>query len=299
VGVSAIKEKFKELGLQKVYPFRSNYLQLGEHNLHYVDEGSGQPILMLHGNPTWSFYYRNLIQTFSSKFRTVVPDHMGCGLSDKPQDYNYTLEAHIQNTLKLVRFLDLKNIILIVHDWGGAIGFGLVTRYPELFDRIVILNTAAYRSEHIPQRINLLKQGKFGEWLTRKFNLFAWPATFMTTTKKLPRLIKEGYLLPYDSWENRIAVARFVQDIPMEESHQSYQTLLEIESKLKTLPHPKLILWGGRDFCFNHHFFEKWIEIFPDAHAHWYAKAGHYVLEDALDDVSSKIWDFVKAGSRA
>lgn len=290
----AIREKIKELGLEKAYPFRSHFLNLNGHNLHYVDEGEGRPILMLHGNPTWSFYYRNLIHTFSPKFRTVVPDHMGCGMSDKPQNYEYSLETHIQNTYKLIKFLDLKKIILIVHDWGGAIGFGLVTRYPELFDRIVILNTAAYPSEHIPQRINLLRQGKVGEWLTRKLNLFAWPATFMTTVKKLPRPIKEGYLLPYDSWENRIAVARFVQDIPMEKSHKTYQTLSEIESRLSTLSQPKLILWGGKDFCFNHHFFEKWVHIYPNAEAHWFAKAGHYVLEDAFEDVATKIWEFVK-----
>jgi haloalkane dehalogenase len=294
VDVTAIREKMKELGLHKVYPFRSNFLNLNGHNLHYVDEGAGRPILMLHGNPTWSFYYRNLIQTFSPKFRMIAPDHMGCGMSDKPQDYEYSLETHIQNTYKLIKFLDLKNIILIVHDWGGAIGFGLVTRYPELFDRIVILNTAAYPSEHIPQRINLLRQGKFGEWLTRKLNLFAWPATFMTTEKKLPRAIKEGYLLPYNSWENRVAVARFVQDIPMEKDHKTYQTLAEIASKLPTLNHPKLILWGGKDFCFNHHFFEKWVEIYPDANAHWYAKAGHYILEDAHDEVSERIREFIR-----
>ncbi len=297
--MTAIREKLNDLGLEKVYPFRSHFLNLGENNLHYVDEGEGQPILMLHGNPTWSFYYRNLIQTFSPKFRTVVPDHMGCGMSDKPQDYDYSLETHIQNAYKLIKFLDLKKIILVVHDWGGAIGFGLVTRYPELFDRIVILNTAAYPSEHIPRRINLLRQGKFGEWLTRKLNLFAWPATFMTTEKTLPRAIKEGYLLPYDSWDNRIAVARFVQDIPMEKEHKTFKTLSEIEQKLVGLKHPKLILWGGKDFCFNQHFFERWVEIYPDAPAHWYAKAGHYILEDIPEEVSRKIWDFVKGSARA
>lgn len=297
--MKTVRDKLQKLGLEKIYPFKSNFLQLGSHNLHYVDEGTGTPILMLHGNPTWSFYYRNLIQTFSGNFRTIAPDHMGCGMSDKPQDYDYSLESHIQNTYKLIKFLNLQNIILIVHDWGGAIGFGLVTRYPELFDRIVILNTAAYPNVHIPQRINLLRQGKMGEWLTRKLNLFAWPATFMTTEKKLPKKIKEGYLLPYDSWDNRIAVARFVQDIPMEKDHRTYQTLKEIEDKLSTLPHPKLILWGGKDFCFNRHFFEKWIEIYPDAPAFWYAKAGHYVLEDALDEVSGKIWEFVRPGKHA
>jgi haloalkane dehalogenase len=286
----------KELG--DLYPFRSNFLQLGAHNLHYIDEGEGTPILMLHGNPTWSFYYRNLVQTFSGRFRTVVPDHMGCGLSDKPQDYAYSLEAHIQNAYKLIKFLELKRIILVVHDWGGAIGFGLVTRYPELFDRIVILNTAAYPDAHIPRRINLLRQGQFGEWLTRKLNLFAWPATFMTTVKRLPKRIKRGYLLPYDSWENRVAVARFVQDIPMEKDHPTFHTMSEIEAKLKGLRQPKLILWGGKDFCFNQHFFERWVSIYPDADAHWFAAAGHYVLEDALEEVSEKIWGFIKDRQR-
>lgn len=289
-----LRKKMKDLGLEAAYPFRSHFLNLDGNNLHYVDEGQGQPILMLHGNPTWSFYYRNLIKSFSPKFRAVVPDHIGCGLSDKPQDYDYSLETHIQNTYKLIKFLDLKEIILVVHDWGGAIGMGLVTRYPELFSRIVILNTAAYPSEHIPQRINLLRQGKMGEWLTRRLNLFAWPATFMTTHKPLPRLIKEGYLLPYNSWESRVAVARFVQDIPMERDHKTFKTLSDIERKLPGLKHPKLILWGGKDFCFNRHFFEKWLEIYPEASAHWYSKAGHYVLEDALEDVSLKIWEFIK-----
>lgn len=291
--MKAIKEKLRKLGLEKVYPFRSHFLGLGDQSLHYVDEGKGQPILMLHGNPTWSFYYRNLVQTFSPKYRCVVPDHMGCGLSDKPQDYDYCLETHIQNTLKLIRFLELRKIILVVHDWGGAIGFGLVTRHPELFDRIVILNTGAFTTSHIPRRIDFLRRSSFGETLMRRWNLFAWPATFMTTVKRLPKLIKQGYLLPYDSVENRVAIARFVQDIPMDAGHPSYGTLLEIERRLLNLKHPKLILWGGKDFCFDRHFFERFVEYYPDAEAHWYADAGHYVLEDKLTDVSGRILEFI------
>jgi cis-3-alkyl-4-acyloxetan-2-one decarboxylase len=297
--MNELREKLNSIGLEKSYPFRSHFLQLEKNGLHYVDEGQGRPMLMLHGNPTWSFYYRNLIRTFSTHFRTVVPDHMGCGLSDKPQDYEYTLENHIQNTYKLIKFLGLEKIVLIVHDWGGAIGLGLVTRYPELFDKIIILNTAAFPDIHIPKRINLLRQKGVGEFLTRRFNLFAWPATFMTTERPLPSAIKKGYLLPYDSWNNRIAVSRFVQDIPMEKDHPTYSTLKSIEEKLKNLPQKKLILWGGKDFCFNKHFFERWVKIYPDAEAHWYAKAGHYILEDALEDVSKRIWEFTRTGPSA
>lgn len=294
MSVKKMRAKLQESGLHELYPFRSHFLQLGDHNLHYIDEGEGTPILMLHGNPTWSFYYRHLIKTFSGSHRTVVPDHMGCGFSDRPGDYSYNLETHIQNTYKLIKFLDLKKIILVVHDWGGAIGFGLVTRYPELFEKIVILNTGAFLSKHIPRRINFLKTPFLGEWLMRRLNLFAWPATFMTTQKKLPRLVKKGYLLPYDSFENRIAVSRFVQDIPMEKTHPTYNILLEIESKLTSLSHPKLILWGGRDFCFNQHFYERWRQIYPDAEVHWYEEAGHYILEDAKEDVAQRMMNFIK-----
>lgn len=279
--------------LKRLYPFRSNYLKLGEENLHYVDEGSGQPMLMLHGNPTWSFYYRNLIKNFSSDYRTIVPDHMGCGLSDKPQAYSYTLDQHINNAYKLIRFLDLKDIILIVHDWGGAIGFGLLTRYPELFSKVIILNTAAFPDENIPGRINLLRQGKIGEFLTRGFNLFAWPATFMTTTQRLPRFVKKAYIAPYNNWNNRIAVARFVQDIPMEEEHPTYQVMSQIEAKIPSIKIPKLILWGGKDFCFNRHFFNRWLEFYPEADFHYYEDAGHYVIEDELEDVVNRITDFI------
>ena len=284
---------FKSSEFKRLYPFRSNYLQLGNHNLHYVDEGKGQVMLMLHGNPTWSFYYRNLVKTFSQSFRTIVPDHMGCGLSDKPQDYQYNLDQHIDNVYKLLRFLDADNIILIVHDWGGAIGFGLLTRYPELFERVVILNTAAFPDENIPGRINLLRQGKMGEFLTRKFNLFAWPATFMTTTKPLPRFVKKSYLAPYNNWNNRIAVARFVQDIPMEEEHPTFQVMGQIEAKIPSVKIPKLILWGGQDFCFSKHFYDRWLEFYPDAQSHYYENAGHYVIEDELEDVTNRIWNFI------
>lgn len=278
---------------QELYPFQSHYLGLGNNNLHYLDEGKGEVMLMLHGNPTWSFYYRNLVLAFRGHFRCVVPDHMGCGFSDKPQDYSYTLENHIQNLIQLVRFLDLKDITLIVHDWGGAIGMGLATRHPELIKRVVVLNTAAFLSQNIPKRISLCRNKSFGEYIVRKFNAFAWPATFMASEKRLTREVKEAYLAPYDTWEHRIAVARFVQDIPLEKDHPSYKTLEQIEERLPRVKAPMLILWGGKDFCFDKEFFERWLELFPAAEAHWWSKAGHYILEDEPRQVVEKIVNFL------
>jgi len=280
--------------LKGEYPFGSHFLDIDSKQYHYIDEGAGDPVLMIHGNPTWSFYYRNLANELKNTNRVVAPDHIGCGFSDKPQDYEYTLENHISNLVKLVKFLDLKDITLVVHDWGGAIGFGFATRYPELIKRIVILNTAAFRSQRIPFTISLCKNKYFGKFIVQKFNAFAWPATFMAPKKKLTRKIKKAYLAPYNTDKNRIAIAEFVKDIPLDQDHRSYETLKQIELDLEKLKCPKIILWGGKDFCFNDDFFKKWQSIYPDAFYKYYKNAGHYILEDERVDVIKNIKDFME-----
>ncbi len=278
---------------KNLYPFKSNFLNIGGLEYHYVSEGSGDPILMVHGNPTWSFYYRDLIKNFCHTNQVVVPDHIGCGLSSKPENYEYTLENHINNLETLVKFLDLRNITLIVHDWGGAIGFGLATRMPERFKKAVILNTAAFHLDRIPKRISLCKLPVIGPFIVRKFNAFAYPATFMTTVKKLSKDVKAGYLHPYDNYSNRKAVAEFVRDIPLTDEHRSFKTLKDIEDKLDTLKFDKLILWGGRDFCFNDDFFAKWKNIYPESKHVYFKDAGHYVIEDKLQECVSEIRNFL------
>ena len=289
--------------LKTEYPFSSHFFNLDneENKLHYIDIGEsknpGEAIVMLHGNPTWSFFYRNLAKHFSHiNNRIIVPDHLGCGLSDKPQDYDYSLENHIENVVSLVKKLNLTKITLIVHDWGGAIGMGLATRHPELINKIIVMNTAAFRSLEIPLRINILRN-PVGEWFIRSFNGFAGPATTMAVTKKLSPLVKKGFLLPYDTYETRIATAKFVRDIPMSEDHPTYKTLATIEEKLKTLNDlkiPVLILWGEKDFCFTMNFQRKWLEFFPNAKVRTYKDAGHYLLEDKTSEVISEIESFLK-----
>jgi pimeloyl-ACP methyl ester carboxylesterase len=142
------------------YPFAPHWQDCDGHRLHYVDEPANRepqtasPLLCLHGNPTWSFLYRKVIAEFARTHRVVAPDHMGCGLSDKPQSYPYTLKQHIDNAERLVDSLSLRDITLCVHDWGGAIGFGLAARRPELIKRFVVFNTAAFTSSRIPLSIS-------------------------------------------------------------------------------------------------------------------------------------------------
>lgn len=279
--------------LKQEYPFESHFLAIEKENMHYVDEGVGEVILMLHGNPTWSFFYRNLAKHFSKRHRVIVPDHIGCGLSSKPQDYEYTLETHVDNICRLVNSLGLKDITLIVHDWGGAIGMGLATRTPELIKKMVVMNTAAFHSIEIPARINILRN-PLGEWFIRKFNGFAGPATFMASKKGLSPLVKKGFILPYHDYKSRIATAKFVQDIPMSANHPTYQTLAAIEERLPTIKAPLLILWGEKDFCFTMSFQKKWKDIFPHARAVTYPLAGHYLIEDEEAGVISEIEKFLK-----
>lgn len=282
--------------LKEEYPFSPNRIHLKNgHELSYVDEGSGPVVVMVHGNPTWSFYYRNVIKSLSPNFRVIVPDHLGCGLSDKPQDYDYTLKNHIDNLEELLDSLDVKEFSLVVHDWGGAIGMGLATRMPEKVKRSVILNTAAFTDSFIPKTIGLCKNTMFGEWMVRTFNAFAWPATFMAVEKPLSKNVKSGYLLPYNNYKNRIATARFVKDIPMDDKHPTWNVLKDIENKLPSLKFPKLLLWGEKDFCFNMHFNKRWTEIYPEAINKTYPLAGHYILEDEKDKVNTEILNFLRA----
>lgn len=252
-------------------------------------------IVMIHGNPTWSFYYRHLIKQFSRSHRVIAPDHMGCGLSDKPQDYPYCLEQHINNVKKLLQNLEIDKFSLIVHDWGGAIGFGLTDEYLDGLEKIVVLNTAAFRSTRIPLRINICRIPIVGEVLVRFFNGFAWPALTMAVEKKMDSNVKKAYIAPYDSWNNRIAVYKFIKDIPLHAKHVSYEELHNIENRLVKVRDagiPMKIIWGGKDFCFNDEFFSEWKMRFPEAEDHYFADAGHYILEDKKEEIAVLLADF-------
>jgi haloalkane dehalogenase len=268
--------------LKALYPFEPKRFDTGQGVMSYVDEGAGdEAVVMVHGNPTWSFYYRNLVIGLRGKMRCIVPDHIGCGLSDKPQDYNYTLSEHVKNLRALLDSLKLRKIHLIVHDWGGPIGLGAALAKPEQLGRVVILNTAAFADTVVPLRIRLCRAPLIGEWLVRGFNGFAWPATWMSVTKPLMEDVKRGFLFPYNNWTNRIATHRFVVDIPSGRGTGSDRALAEIEARLPLLKdRPVLILWGGQDFCFNRHYYDRWRAVLPEASTRYFDEAGHYVLED-------------------
>ena len=279
------------------YPFESHFLDVGDGaRMHYLDEGprSDEAVLMLHGNPTWSFYYRNVVLALRGTMRCIVPDHVGMGLSDKPADYPYRLERRIADVVALIDHLRLKRVHLIVHDWGGAIGMGVATRAADRTGKIVLLNTAAFPDAQIPRRIAVCRWPVLGALLVRGLNGFAGPAVKMAVTRPLSPAVRDGYLAPYRSWSSRVAVHQFVRDIPMEADHPSRPILQQIGTDLAWLrAKPILIGWGGRDFCFTPHFLERWKNACGHAQVEYYPEAGHYVLEDAGEQLIPRIAEFL------
>ena len=280
-----------------LYPFSSHSLQLDGLRYHYLDEGRGQTLLMLHGNPTWSFYWRNLILAFRDRYRVVAPDHIGCGLSDKPQDYPYCLEQHISNVVRLIEQLDLSQITLMLHDWGGAIGLGTALKVPDRVARIVLFNTGAFPPRFIPFRIRICRTPLVGRWAVRGLNVFARAALTMAVEKpdRMTPAVRSGLLAPYDNWANRVAIDRFVADIPMTRRHPTWNTLAEIENGLPSLAcRPIELIWGMRDWCFRPICLDRFLLHFPEAQVHRLDDAGHYVVEDAHERIIPLVADFLE-----
>lgn len=273
---------------RSAYPWSGLRVRVPGGSLHVLDEGPrNAPVLLaLHGNPTWSFYWRRLVTHYAATHRVVVPDHLGCGLSDKPQDAPYRLADHVDNVLRVVDELGLRDVTLVVHDWGGAIGMGAATKRPGLARRFVVTNTGAWRSLRIPPSIATVKIPGFGALAVRGFNGFAAVAAIRATAKGLDPVARAGLLAPYGSWHDRIATLRFVQDIPLGPWHPSYAELGRIDDGLAALAdRPMLICWGDADFCFTPAFRAEWQRRFPSAEVHAWADVGHYVMEDAPERV--------------
>jgi len=309
----------RRAGYVAEYPFASHYLDLDGWRYHYVDEGPHRPaegpqkapgpahivssgpadkgpLLFVHGNPTWSFAWRKLIPELSAQRRCVAVDHIGCGLSDKPQNYDYTLARHVDNLVRLIEALDLRDITLVGHDWGGCIGMGSAVRLPQRFSRFVLMNTAAFRSTRIPLRIAACRIPLLGAIGVRGLNLFARAALWMAVSdrRRLSPAARQGFLAPYNSWSNRIAVLRFVQDIPLRRAHPSYNTLVKIEEGLAQFAgQPMLFVWGMRDWCFTPAFLKEWLHRFPHAEAHRLEGASHYLFEDEPETVLAALRGFL------
>ncbi len=283
-------------------PFTPHFFDRDGLKMHTVDEGQGDPVVCVHGNPTWSYAFRHLIEDLRRDHRVLAPDHIGCGLSDKPGDdrYTYTAASRVADLEALLEDRGVRDdVTLIVHDWGGMIGLAWAVRHPERVRRIVLLNTGAFRlpsTKRLPFAL-WLTRSPLGALLVRGGNAFA-RGTARIATKRAPLAaeVRAQYLAPYDSWANRIATLRFVQDIPLSPGDRAWPILEEVEAGLTTLAdRPIWIGWGDRDIVFDHHFLAEWERRFPEAEVHRFADAGHFVFEDARDEIVAGVRAFLEA----
>ena len=289
------------LDITKYYPFSGRFLDLDGLRYHYLDEGAGEAVVMVHGNPSWSFYYRNLVFALRDRYRCIVPDHIGCGFSSKPGDdhYDYTLPRRVDDLERLIDHLGLtEKITLVLHDWGGMIGMAYAARHPGRIRRLVILNTAAF---HLPQgkkfpfALKICRDTFLGTLLVRGFNAFSLAASFVGCKRNpMPAALRKAYRLPYDSWRNRIATLRFVQDIPLTPADRNYELVSAVAEGLASFRDlPMAIFWGELDFVFDPRFLAEWQRRFPAAEVHRYPDGGHYILEDLQGEVVPLIGEFL------
>ena len=272
------------------YPFTPKQFEVRPGlSMSYLDVGprDGEIVLMLHGNPSWSYYWRNLVAGLGDKYRCIVPDHIGMGLSDKPDDaaYDYTLQSRVDDVAALLRHLGITGpLTLAVHDWGGMIGFGWALSHAAQVKRLVVTNTAAFplpQAKPMPWQIALGRDWKFGAFIIRAFNAFSSGASHLGVERKMPAEVRRAYVSPYNNWNNRISTVRFMQDIPLGPQDKVWPLL---EAAGRRLPEfadrPALLGWGLKDFVFDQHFLAGFRAALPNAEVHAYEDAGHYVLED-------------------
>ncbi|MBL1141029.1 MAG: alpha/beta fold hydrolase [Proteobacteria bacterium] len=287
------------------YPIElSSYTSINGCRMHYLEGGKdhSETVVMLHGNPSWSFYYRHLFSALINNYHCIVPDHIGMGLSDKPvkSKYEFTLKQRVDDLDTLLSSLGVdNNLTLIVHDWGGMIGMAYATRYPDKIKRLVISNTAGFHipeGRQVPWQLKLSRTPLIGSFLIQGLNAFCRGGVIQCVTRKaMDKEVKNAYLAPYDSWAHRFSVLRFVEDIPLDKMHPTYDMVEQVDKNLQQFEKvPMLVCWGLNDFVFDVHYLNEWKKRMPDAEYHEY-DAGHYLLEDAANEVIPVIQKFLKS----
>ncbi len=258
----------------------------------YVDEGSGPPVVLVHGNPSWSFYFRSLIERLPpAGYRVVAPDHIGMGRSTKPArgSYPHTLARRVADfTEFMADVVPDGPVTLVVHDWGGAIALTWAAAHPERVAGLILLNTAAFpmpEGKELPLALRVTRT-PLGALAVLYGNAFAIGAAVLGVRRRLPAQVRRGYLAPYDRPSRRVAVLEFVRDIPVSSNDPAYGILRDTEQRLAMFrDRPVLICWGLRDFVLDEDILRRWQEIYPDAEVHRFPDAGHYVLEDETEAI--------------
>ena len=275
------------------YPFAPHYFDVPAGRLHYVDEGSGAPIVFVHGNPSWSFEFRNLIKSLSPTFRCIAPDHLGFGLSDKPRDFSYLPSAHAENLERFLESLDLEDATLMVYDWGGPIGLSYAVNHPERIRNLVISNTWMWSVNHVLRFLlfSTVVGGPIGRYRIRRSNYFVrkvMPSAF-GDPRRLTPAVHEQFLKALATPEDRKGCATFPRQIL-----RSSSWLAGLWERRDRLAGKRVLLvWGMKDVGFGKKELGRWMDLFPDATVVRFSDGGHYLAEEKPGEVTSAIRAFL------
>jgi len=278
------------------YPFAPHYLGLEMGRLHYVDEGRGAPVVMVHGNPTWSFLYRDLIRALSPSYRCVAPDHIGFGLSDKPRDWTYLPQDHARNLAELIDTLGLEGITLVVQDWGGPIGLSYALAHPGRVARLVIMNTWMWPvdDDRYYVAFSRIMGGAVGRFLIRRANLFARVVMKRSygDRRRLTPAVHQQYLKALATPDERTGCATLPGQIV---GATPWLGGLWAE-RAALADKPALIVWGMKDIAFREKELERWREALPRAEVVRLDGVGHYVQDEAPAELAAAVQRFLGAG---
>jgi pimeloyl-ACP methyl ester carboxylesterase len=281
------------------FPYEPRFVDAGEIRLHYVDEGppDAPPLLFVHGNPTWSYLWRRPIAELSSRgHRCVAFDHMGFGRSDKPPQLSaYSLERHIGNAIALIDALDLSDVTLVGHDWGGPIGLGALLERRDRLRAVVLMNTWAWElPSFLPPFLREFRTEGLGEILALGGNLFVESIPGGMRRRDADPLMMEAYRAPFPDYWSRAGTLAFQREIPLTERDRSAPLMASIHERLPDLSLPVLLVWGMRDPVFQPVFLEQWRELFPKAETVELDDASHFLVEDSPDAVTDAIAGFLR-----
>lgn len=283
------------------FPFAPRYAKVNGIRLHFVDEGQGEPVVLLHGDPTWGYLYRRFIPPLSQRYRCVVPDHMGMGKSEVPAEPDpYRLRHHIANCEALLLSLDLHAITLVLHDWGGPVGLGFATRHPERVKRLVLMNTWAFApwpGGPLPRLLELIRSPR-GERFVLERNGYVEPALKGTTHRpeRLGESVMAAYLAPFPRPDSRRALLCWSRDIPVDETDPSYPDMKRVEQALPIFTSiPVLLVWGMHDPVLPEPVLRRWQRLYPHAVTREIGDASHFLQEDAPEVSLEAIQEFLAA----
>ncbi|MBX7242090.1 MAG: alpha/beta fold hydrolase [Bacteroidia bacterium] len=275
------------------YPFSANYFNVNNQNLHYIEEGQGEVILFVHGTPSWSFDYRNIIKGLKSDFRCIAIDYIGFGLSDKPKEYDYSTQNHSKTLEKFVLEKQLENITLVVHDFGGPVGLNFAMQYPEKIKNLIILNSWLWSSENDPDYIKLRKvlKSPLLPFLYRFFNFspkFILPQSF--GDNKLDKTLLKQYTRPFADRTQRNGALAFAKSLLNDQDwfEQLWNKRKSISDK------PTLFIWGMKDTVIKPHNLEKFQSGFSNSRTMKLETSGHFPQEEQAEKVLKAIFDFLK-----